>query len=113
MNMIKTIDPAVITRFEGQRVPRYTSYPTAPDFTVITGDAACRTLLTALPQVARLSLYLHVPFCQAMCWYCGCNTRIVADYGPIQTYLRALESEIRMVAAALPQRMQVRHIHWG
>jgi oxygen-independent coproporphyrinogen-3 oxidase len=48
-----------------------------------------------------------------MCWYCGCHTRIVSDYDPIQNYLNALESEIRMVAAALPQRMKVRHIHWG
>jgi oxygen-independent coproporphyrinogen-3 oxidase len=48
-----------------------------------------------------------------MCWYCGCHTRIVASYCPIEAYLKALEAEIRMVAAALPQRMKVRHIHWG
>lgn len=113
MNMMKTIDPAVVARFEGQRVPRYTSYPTAPHFTDVIGDTDYQTLLTALPAEAGLSLYLHVPFCQTMCWYCGCNTRIVSDYAPIQNYLRALESEIRMVAAVLPQRMRVRHIHWG
>jgi oxygen-independent coproporphyrinogen-3 oxidase len=48
-----------------------------------------------------------------MCWYCGCHTRIVAGDTPIESYLAALEAEARMVAAALPGRMNVRHIHWG
>ena len=113
MTVIKPIRPDIIARFEGQRAPRYTSYPTAPHFTHTFDDAEYQTLLTALPADRGLSLYLHVPFCQTMCWYCGCHTRIVASYSPIEAYLQALESEIRMVAAALPQRMKVRHIHWG
>jgi len=111
--VIKTIPADIISRFEGQRAPRYTSYPTAPHFTHVFEDADYQTLLTGLPVDASLSLYLHVPFCQTMCWYCGCHTRIVSDYSPIRSYLHALEGEIRMVAAALPQRMKVRHIHWG
>jgi oxygen-independent coproporphyrinogen-3 oxidase len=103
----------LVKRFEGQRVPRYTSYPASPHFTETFDDAAYQTLLTELPEDARLSLYLHVPFCQTMCWYCGCHTRIVSEYSPIERYLNALEAEIRMVAAALPQRMKVAHIHWG
>jgi oxygen-independent coproporphyrinogen-3 oxidase len=103
----------LVARFEGQRVPRYTSYPTSPHFTDAIGDADYQTLLTGLPGDTNLSLYLHVPFCRSMCWYCGCHTRIVAHDEPIQSYLRALGAEIRMVAAALPQRMNVRHIHWG
>lgn len=113
MGNMKAIRPDIVARFEGQRAPRYTSYPTAPHFTHAIDDAEYQTLLTSLPPDSGLSLYLHVPFCHSMCWYCGCHTRIVASYSPIEAYLNALEREIRMVAAALPQRMKVRHIHWG
>ena len=113
MTIIKPIRPDIIARLEGQRAPRYTSYPTAPHFTHAVEDSDYQTMLTGLPFDSNLSLYLHVPFCQTMCWYCGCHTRIVASYSPIEAYLQALEAEIRMVAAALPQRMKVRHIHWG
>jgi oxygen-independent coproporphyrinogen III oxidase len=113
MTAIKPIRPDIIARFEGQRAPRYTSYPTAPHFTHTFNDAEYQALLTGLDPDSRLSLYLHVPFCRTMCWYCGCHTRIAASYSPIEAYLQALEAEIRMVAVALPQRMNVRHIHWG
>jgi len=113
MGIMNPIRPDIIARFEGQRAPRYTSYPTAPHFTHAIDDAEYQMLLTGLPTEDSLSLYLHVPFCQTMCWYCGCHTRIVASYSPIEAYLQALAAEIRMVAAALPQRMKVRHIHWG
>lgn len=113
MSVIKAIHPGIVARFEGQRAPRYTSYPTAPHFTHGFDDAEYQTLLTGLEPGSSLSLYLHVPFCQTMCWYCGCHTRIVASYSPIEAYLQALEAEIRMVAAALPPRMKVSHVHWG
>ena len=113
MTIIKPIRPDIVARFEAQRAPRYTSYPTAPHFTHTIDDMEYQTLLTGLPADGSLSLYIHVPFCQTMCWYCGCHTRIVASYSPIEAYLQALEAEIRMVSAALPQRMNVRHIHWG
>lgn len=109
----RSMQADLVARFEGQRVPRYTSYPAATHFTQSFDDASYQTLLTGLPEDARLSLYLHVPFCRTMCWYCGCHTRIVNEYSPIESYLRALGSEIRMVAAALPCRMVVDHIHWG
>lgn len=113
MTIIKPIRSDIIARYEGQRAPRYTSYPTATQFTDTFDDAEYQMLLTGLPLDSSLSLYLHVPFCQTMCWYCGCHTRIVASYSPIESYLQALQGEIRMVAAALPARMNVRHIHWG
>jgi oxygen-independent coproporphyrinogen-3 oxidase len=113
MGVMKSIRPDIIARFEGQRAPRYTSYPTAPHFNQTIDDAEYQMLLTGLPPEESLSLYLHVPFCRSMCWYCGCHTRIVASDSPIEAYLKALEAEVRMVAAALPQRMRVRHIHWG
>lgn len=107
------MNPDLIARFENQRVPRYTSYPTAPHFTHTLEDDDYRALLAAVPEHESLSLYLHVPFCRSMCWYCGCHTRIVASDSPIEAYLNAVESEIHMAAAALGGRRPVRHIHWG
>ncbi len=60
-----------ISKYLGERIPRYTSYPTAPHFSAAVGAALYRSWLSALPGNARLSLYLHVPFCQSLCWYCG------------------------------------------
>ncbi len=105
--------PNIVARFENQRAPRYTSYPTAPHFTDPVTDAGYRRLLAGLPADVGLSLYLHVPFCRSMCWYCGCHTKIVSKTDPIQAYLQHLQAEVRMVAAVLPRRMKVQHIHWG
>jgi len=105
--------PDLAVRYGQERLPRYTSYPTAPHFTSTVADEDYRTLLAAIPAEESLSLYLHVPFCRSMCWYCGCHTRIVASDSPIDAYLDALEGEIRMVAEALGGKRPVRHIHWG
>jgi len=113
MAMADKINPQVVARFENQRTPRYTSYPTAPHFTDAIADPDYRRMLGELPAKDPLSLYLHVPFCRSLCWYCGCHTKIASTEGPIQSYLDDLEREIAMVASALSQRMTVRHIHWG
>jgi oxygen-independent coproporphyrinogen-3 oxidase len=95
------------------RVPRYTSYPTAPHFGPGIDDDRYRGWLADLDPATPLSLYLHIPFCDEMCWFCGCYTKIVHRYEPIRTYLDALEAEIRLVARALPGRFAARHLHWG
>jgi len=95
------------------RVPRYTSYPTAPYFLAAGHDGTYREWLSELDPAEPISLYLHVPFCAAMCWYCGCNTQVAKSYLPIGDYVRLLDREMAMVAQALPARMRVAHVHWG
>ena len=107
------MDPALIRRYGEQRLPRYTSYPTAPHFTAEVGEAACGAWLEALDPGARLSLYLHVPFCRSLCWYCGCHTKVPGHDEPIARYAEALAAEITLVAERLPARMAVAHLHWG
>ncbi|MBK8211518.1 MAG: oxygen-independent coproporphyrinogen III oxidase [Rhodospirillales bacterium] len=95
------------------RVPRYTSYPTAPHFGASVDAGIYSGWLATLDPGAPLSVYVHIPFCDEMCWFCGCWTKIVKRYEPIRSYLDALHGEISLVAAALPARMDVRHLHFG
>jgi oxygen-independent coproporphyrinogen-3 oxidase len=95
------------------RVPRYTSYPTAPHFGPAIDGARYRAWLGELDPAVSLSLYVHIPFCDEMCWFCGCYTKIVNRYEPIRSYLSALHREIALVADALPKRFTVRHLHFG
>ncbi len=94
-------------------VPRYTSYPTAPHFRPMADDGTYRGWLAGLDPAQPLSLYFHIPFCDEMCWFCGCYTKIVNRYEPIRQYLDALEAEIALVAAALPGPLRAQHLHWG
>jgi oxygen-independent coproporphyrinogen-3 oxidase len=94
-------------------VPRYTSYPTAPHFSArVDGQAYARWLGT-LPEDAALSLYLHVPFCASLCWFCACHTTVVNRPEPLELYGLALMAEIDLVADMIGGRRTVRHIHWG
>lgn len=95
------------------RVPRYTSYPTAPHFAADVDATRYQDWLAALDPATPLSLYLHVPFCDEMCWFCGCHTKVVRRYEPIAAYLRVVHREIEQLARALSARMPVRHVHWG
>ncbi len=101
-----------LSRFD-RPVPRYTSYPTAPHFHAGIGPAQHRQWLAELDPARPLSLYLHVPFCQQLCWYCGCHTRIVARYDPVAAYAETLAREIDLTAELLPARFRVAHLHWG
>lgn len=104
--------PELIARYD-QRVPRYTSYPTAPHFKPdISGETYAAWLSELSPETA-LSLYLHVPFCAELCLYCGCHTTVARSYSPVAAYVDLLEREIELVAKRLPRRMDVTHIHWG
>ncbi len=106
------MSPEVVKRYSAA-VPRYTSYPTAPHFSDAIGPEKYAAWLASLPARANLSLYLHIPFCDTLCWYCGCSTKAVQRYEPIATYLKSLTAETESVASRVPQDHRVTHIHWG
>ena len=95
-------------------VPRYTSYPTANHFQPTIGADAHEAWLEALASDASLSLYVHIPFCRSLCWYCACTTKLTQREAPVLDYLDVLEAEIEDVAIRLAgSRQRVTHIHWG
>ena len=93
-------------------VPRYTSYPTAPQFSSGVGAKHYASWLSTMPGAARLSLYIHVPYCAELCHYCGCHTKAVRRRAPIDAYADRLIQEIELVAAIAGRRSVV-HLHWG
>ncbi len=95
--------------------PRYTSYPTAPEWSESFGDADYREALArAAQQTAEpLSIYVHLPFCHERCLFCGCNVVISKRQDVAENYLDYLYREIGMGAGALGERRTVRQIHWG
>jgi len=94
------------------RVPRYTSYPTAPHFHAGVNGSALRQWLGELPAGMPLSLYVHIPFCDTLCWFCGCHTTVVNRYLPVESYLKDLFAEIALVAPLVAGH-PVTHLHWG
>ena len=105
------MNPELLAKYD-RPVPRYTSYPTAPHFHAGIGPHDYRDWLAELPSGARLSLYLHVPFCQELCWYCGCHTSVARRYRPVAEYHGLLLRELDLVGIALGGRRPVGHIHF-
>ena len=102
-----------IKSYMQRSVPRYTSYPTAPHFSNNIGPEIYRDWLANLPKAEPVSLYLHVPFCRQLCWYCGCNMKLATREAPIASYAATLRQEISLVSDALPERKTISHLHWG
>jgi oxygen-independent coproporphyrinogen-3 oxidase len=102
----------LIAKYDG-RAPRYTSYPTALQFSPAVTGETYRGWLKQLPMDQPVSLYLHIPFCARLCWYCGCNTRAVNRHEPVSDYVQHLLSEVALLEAALPGRLPVSAIHFG
>ncbi|MDA0342329.1 MAG: radical SAM protein, partial [Proteobacteria bacterium] len=105
-----TVD--LIQRYGGL-VPRYTSYPTAPHFHDGVTAETYAGWLGEVGDEEPISLYFHVPFCDQLCWYCGCHTKVVNRYGPIAAYASNLIKEAEWVAGRLAGRPRVTHIHFG
>jgi oxygen-independent coproporphyrinogen III oxidase len=95
------------------RVPRYTSYPTAPHFSPSVGEAEFRSWLGAIAPDSQISLYIHVPFCRRLCWFCACRTQGTTSDDPVLAYVETLKSELRLLAGALPGGVTLSRLHWG
>ena len=106
---LERLDAALLN----ERLPRYTSYPTAPHFSLDITAAQYATWLALLGADLPVSLYLHVPFCEALCSYCGCHTTVTQQPDRIARYADLLQQEIALAAAAIGRRQRVTHIHWG
>jgi oxygen-independent coproporphyrinogen III oxidase len=95
------------------RVPRYTSYPTAPHFTEAVGSDRYVEWLGELKPGQDVSLYFHIPFCDTLCWFCGCHTKIVRNYKPVTEYIKVISKEISLISSRVSGRVKASHIHWG
>lgn len=100
-------------KYSGLRAPRYTSYPSALHFD---GSVAAADLAEKLAEVSLyepLSVYVHVPFCRQLCWYCGCNMRVENDYSRARDYVDAMVEEIVLFGRALDGRGRPASVHFG
>lgn len=95
------------------RVPRYTSYPTAPQFGASVDPRLFSDWISAIPAGSAISLYLHVPFCRRLCWFCACRTQGTSSDAPVRAYAQTLKAEIALLKARLQPRVTLSRLHWG
>ncbi|WP_128516110.1 oxygen-independent coproporphyrinogen III oxidase [Tabrizicola thermarum] len=95
------------------RVPRYTSYPTAPHFGPEVGPGTFVNWIEAIPDNSEISLYIHVPFCRRLCWFCACRTQGTTSDEPVRAYVETLKAELALLRAHLPRGVSLSRLHWG
>ncbi|MBN2907593.1 MAG: oxygen-independent coproporphyrinogen III oxidase [Rhodobacteraceae bacterium] len=95
------------------RVPRYTSYPTAPHFNASVDDGDFTGWIDQIAPGSQISLYIHVPFCRRLCWFCACRTQGTRSDAPVRAYLDTLKTEIAMLGQRLPEGVTLSRLHWG
>jgi len=109
------VSPEILERYN-QPGPRYTSYPTAPEWEDDFGpDDARQAFLDAnrAGVPAPVSLYFHIPFCESLCLYCGCNVVITRNHEGSHAYLSALKKEMDLVSGEVSRSRRVEQLHWG
>ena len=94
-------------------VPRYTSYPTSPQFSADIGPDVFADWLGAVTPNSRISLYIHVPFCRRLCWFCACRTQGTSTDSPVIAYVENLKAELTLLKKALPEGVTLSRLHWG
>ncbi len=95
------------------RVPRYTSYPPANHFSHSVDDTVHASWLASVPSGTRVSLYLHIPYCRRLCWFCACRTQGTATDRPLVPYLSYLKAELATVGRLLRPDVVLSQIHLG
>ncbi|MEW2912801.1 oxygen-independent coproporphyrinogen III oxidase [Leisingera sp. JC11] len=95
------------------KVPRYTSYPTAPHFGKNTDSAQFSSWVSRIAPGSSISLYVHVPFCRRLCWFCACRTQGTHSDAPVEAYVQVLKAEIALLKAQLPADITLSRLHWG
>jgi oxygen-independent coproporphyrinogen-3 oxidase len=93
--------------------PRYTSYPTAPQWSAAVKEDVYRHRLGTRPKGSTLGVYVHLPFCESLCYYCGCNIQITHDKSRSARYVDAVRRELDAVADALPETVPLSQMSWG
>ena len=109
------IDPALIRKYDVSG-PRYTSYPTADRFVEAFGEADCKHWLGKrnIGGINQpLSVYVHLPFCDTICYYCGCNKVVTRDHGRSSKYIKYVARELALYAAQLGPDRRVCQLHFG
>ncbi|MBB4233103.1 oxygen-independent coproporphyrinogen III oxidase [Rhizobium mongolense] len=104
---------SLIEKYGDARLPRYTSYPTALAFSAAVGPDDYAKGLAEVGIAGPVSVYLHVPFCRSLCWYCGCHTSITRHDAPVIEYLDVMSQEIELVAFAAGNAVPVKNVHFG
>ncbi|MGI9363852.1 MAG: oxygen-independent coproporphyrinogen III oxidase [Rhizobiaceae bacterium] len=106
-------DPELILEHYQKPVPRYTSYPTAPQFKPNTGAEFFDAAILDLPEDAPVSAYIHIPYCDRLCWFCGCHTKHTLKYAPVSRYVQSLIREIALLDQRLAFRPRLGQLHLG
>jgi oxygen-independent coproporphyrinogen-3 oxidase len=109
------IDPVLIRNYDVSG-PRYTSYPTADRFVEAFGEAECRHWIGGrnIGGIKQpLSVYMHLPFCDTICFYCGCNKVVTRDHGRSAKYIKYLARELALLSQSLGAERAISQMHWG
>ena len=101
VDLVEDDAPPEIAARLSEAVPRYTSYPTAPHFHAGVTNETYQGWLVRAPAGSEISLYIHVPFCDRLCWFCACHTKQILRYGPLSRYLWCALREIETVGSQL------------
>ncbi len=97
----------------GLEAPRYTSYPSAHHFTTRIGVDQHQQWLQAIETETSISVYIHIPFCKELCWFCGCHTKMTKRYTPIAQYVQVLLQEIYNLKQHIGNKGIIKNIHFG
>ncbi len=107
------IDYKAVLEHYHRPVPRYTSYPTAPQFTPGVGAELFDKSLGNLNPSEPVSAYIHIPFCDRLCWFCACHTKHTLKYEPIAAYMETLAEEFRLFSERMTFRPRLGQLHLG